>query len=33
MDALIRAADWARTGTSGASELEALPVSETKEAA
>jgi integrase len=33
MDALIRAAGWAQTGTSGAGELEALPIPETKEAA
>jgi integrase len=33
MDALIRAADWAQTGTNGAGKVEALPVPETEEAA
>ncbi len=33
MDALIRAADWAQTGTNGAVEPEALPMLETEEAA
>jgi hypothetical protein len=33
MDALIRAADWAQTGTNRAVELEALPTLETEEAA
>jgi integrase len=32
MDALIRAADWAQTGTNGDRELGALPRPETKEA-
>jgi hypothetical protein len=33
MEALIRAADWAQTGTNGAVESEALPMLETDEAA
>jgi hypothetical protein len=33
MDALIRGADWARMGTNGEVELEALPVVETEETA